>query len=132
MYPLSQKLCYMSGFVPTAEVLLFWQKDPKPFSPCRGPSENVQKALSSKAEGSEQSEAYVSTLRAANNENATGELFQHSPTGSLCGSPTPAAAQLAALKQCSPKTPESAALLGHAKGEDMIKCKKINLFLFSY
>jgi len=35
---------------------------------------------------------------------------------SLRGSPIPAAAQLATLKQCSPKTPESAALLGHARG----------------
>ena len=37
--------------------------------------------------------------------------------GSLIGSPTWAAAQLAALKQSSPKTPELAALLGHARGE---------------
>jgi len=66
-------LTILPGFVPAAEVLLFRQKDPKPFLPCHGPS------------------------------------------GSLRGSPTPAAAQLAALKQCSPNTPESAALLGHAR-----------------
>jgi hypothetical protein len=59
------------GFVLAVEVLLFRQKDPKPFLP------------------------------------------QCAPSGPLRGSPTPAAAQLAPLKQCSPKTPESAALLGH-------------------
>jgi len=46
------------------------------------------------------------------------------PGGPLRGSPTPAAAQLAALKQCSPKTPESAALLGHAKGKKKFQEKR--------
>jgi len=59
----------------------------------------------------------VSTLKVLSHENAADGLFQHFHPGSLRGSPSPAAAQLAPLKQCSPKTPESAALLGHAKGD---------------
>ncbi len=49
------------------------------------------------------------------------------PGGPLRGSPTPAAAQLAALKQCSPKTPESAALLGHARRRVTISEKTFKL-----
>ena len=56
---ISKGFC-VTGFRPAAEVLLFRQKDPKPFLPCRG------------------------------------------PMGSLRGSPTRAAAQLATLRQCSP------------------------------
>jgi len=33
----------MQGFAPTDESLLFRQKEPKPFSPGRGPSESAQK-----------------------------------------------------------------------------------------
>jgi len=44
-------------------------------------------------------------LKVLSHENAADGLFQHFHPGPLRGSPTRAAAQLAALRQCSPNFP---------------------------
>jgi hypothetical protein len=74
-------LCGVSS--PRDEVLLFRQKDPKPFLPVRIPPENDEKVRQQGRRPREGRGVQARTLRPSSNENADGGLSHHSLPGEL-------------------------------------------------
>ena len=115
----------MQGFAPADEVLLFRQKDPKPFLPVRVPPGAWSTTPNQDGSGTRCAQTTFAerSIRgggpAAPNAGNIGESSyfanegvlvsrgpfdsaQDRPAGSLRCSRTPAAAQLSSLRQCSP------------------------------
>jgi len=94
----------MQGFAPADEVLLFRQKDPKPFPPVRGPTENDQNVRQQGRRHFGERSVRVSTLARQRAENAADGRFDHSLPGPSASAPNMMARELAPLKQPSPKS----------------------------